>query len=98
MTFDDVAGEMTQNPEIARSKMFGMACLKLPNGKVFAAEFHEDMTFKLGTEAITKDGLDEFEPMPGRKMKGWAIVAADQSDRWLELAQQAHDFTLEATK
>lgn len=99
MTYDEVAEAVIADyPEVYRSKMFGMVCLKLPTGKVFAGDFHGSMTFKLGIDRIASAGLTEFEPMPGRLMKGWAISPSDQSDKWLDLAKQAHDYTVEATK
>ena len=98
MTYQEVADSLVaEDPSVTKSKMFGMPCLKLPNGKVFAGDFHGDMTFKLGADGVEKVGAAEFEPMEGRAMRGWALVPATESDKWLELARQAHDYTVEIT-
>lgn len=78
-----------------RSKMFGMPVLKIRD-KVFAGTYGEAMTFKLApddvTAALKLKGVEPFEPMPGRAMKGWVMVPLEYSKRWPTLAEQAWTF------
>jgi hypothetical protein len=78
-----------------RSKLFGMPVLKIRD-KVFAGTYGEAMTFKLApddvTAALKLKGVEPFEPMPGRAMKGWVMVPLEYSKRWPTLAEQAWTF------
>ncbi len=78
-----------------RSQMFGMPVLKVRD-KVFAGTFGDAMTFKLSPEEMAKalklKGVEPFEPMPGRSMKGWVLVPLADAKRWPALAEQAWEF------
>jgi hypothetical protein len=54
------------------------------------------MTFKLAPDdvaaALKLKGVEPFEPMPGRAMKGWVMVPLEHSKRWPALAEQAWTF------
>ena len=101
MTYAELVAEITaSDPEVHASKMFGMPCLKLPNGKVFAGHHGDAMTFKLGPqqeEVLKLDGVKVFEPMAGRPMNGWIEVPELQSDHWMELAKAAREYVTQAT-
>jgi hypothetical protein len=78
-----------------RSQMFGMPVLKIRD-KVFAGTYGDAMTFKLGPDdvasALKLKGVEPFEPMPGRAMKGWVMVPLEHSKRWPDLAEKAWTF------
>ena len=76
--------------------MFGMPVLK-KGDKVFCGTFGDAMTFKLGSEdeartAMKRAGVEPFEPMAGRVMKGWVLVPLEHARRWPALAEQAWAF------
>jgi hypothetical protein len=75
-----------------RSQMFGMPVLKIGD-KVFAGTFGDAMTFKLAPEdlaqALKLKGVEPFEPMPGRAMRGWVLVPLSHAKRWPDLAERA---------
>jgi hypothetical protein len=85
----------TRHPDIRPSKMFGMPCLKRENGKVVAGHWKDGgLTVKLTHEAqreaaLMLSGVGLFDPGMGRVMKEWVLVPEAQSDRWLELVEQA---------
>lgn len=75
--------------------MFGMPCLKRESGKVLAGDWKDGgLNVKL-TDASQREaalaipGAELFDPGMGRVMKEWVVVPAAQSDRWLELVEQA---------
>jgi hypothetical protein len=78
-----------------RSQMFGMPVLKAGD-KVFAGTFGDAMTFKLGPDdlerARTLTGVESFEPMKGRPMKGWVLVPLAHAKRWSDLAERAFTY------
>jgi TfoX-like protein len=62
---------------VERKQMFGWPCCFV-NGNLFAGLHKQGMIFRLSEKdqaALLKfDGASEFEPMPGRKMKGYVIL------------------------
>jgi hypothetical protein len=72
-----------------------MPVLKIRD-KVFAGTYGDAMTFKLAPDDIAATlklkGVEPFEPMPGRPMKGWVMVPLEHSKRWPRLAEQAWTF------
>ncbi|MBA2294774.1 MAG: hypothetical protein H0W16_06545 [Actinobacteria bacterium] len=96
MDWDTLVTEVaTRHPEIRPAKMFGMPCLKRENGKVLAGHWKDGgMNVKLTDEAqrtvaLALPGAELFDPGMGRVMKEWVLVPEEQSDRWLELVEQA---------
>ena len=50
------------------------------NGNMFAGLFGEDLFVRLPDEeavGVRRDGGRDFEPMPGRAMRGYVVVAGD---------------------
>ena len=92
--FDRVAGSFVERGA-KRSQMFGMPVLKIRD-KVFAGTYGDAMTFKLAPDevaaALKLKGVEPFEPMPGRAMKGWVMVPLEHSKRWPDLAEKAWTF------
>lgn len=39
--------------------------------------------------AVRLDGVEPFEPLPGRAMTGWVLVPLEHAERWPALAEQA---------
>ena len=76
-------GLASQDPSVTIKKMFGWPCCFV-NGNLFAGLHKQSMIFRLSDaecEAILALGnTGEFEPMPGRKMKGY-VAMADPLDR-----------------
>ena len=96
MTWDELVDEITtRHPDIHPSKMFGMPCLKRESGKVIAGHWKDGgVNVKLTEEtqreaALSIPGAELFDPGMGRVMKEWVLVPEAQSDRWLELVEQA---------
>ena len=96
MTWDELVDEITtRHPDIRPSKMFGMPCLKRESGKVVAGHWKDGgVNVKLTEEtqreaALSIPGAELFDPGMGRVMKEWVLVPEAQSDRWLELVEQA---------
>jgi TfoX/Sxy family transcriptional regulator of competence genes len=63
---------------VQQKKMFGWPC-SFVNGNLFAGLHKQNMIFRL-SEAdqavfLKTDGAAEFEPMPGRKMRGYVILS-----------------------
>ena len=84
-----------KEPAVALKKMFGWpACFV--NGKLFVGIFREGLTFRLSTSDraafLDLDGAADFEPMPGRKMTGFVILAEPlrreqaELERWVACA------------
>lgn len=78
-----------------KGSMFGMPIVKVRD-KVFAGTYGDAMTFKLGEDGTVKalrlKGVEAFEPMAGRAMKGWVLVPLEHAKRWPALAEQAWTF------
>ena len=66
-----------KDPRVEPKKMFGWPCCFV-NGNLFAGLHKEYMLFRLSEKDqvifLKLDGAAEFEPMPGRKMKGYATL------------------------
>ena len=83
--------------EIVHKKMFGWPCCFL-NGNLFTGLHKENIIFRLSETDLAAflklDGAAEFEPMAGRKMKGYGIWAEPlKRDRaalthWIERSQE----------
>src|SRR5215471_18570490 len=78
---------------VQQKKMFGWPC-SFVNGNLFAGLHKQSMIFRL-SEAdqaafLKMEGAAEFEPMPGRKMRGYVILSEpgrrDRKEltRWIE--------------
>jgi len=64
---------------IVRKPMFGWPCCFV-NGNLFVGLHKETMLFRLSDSGLaaflTLKGAKEFEPMPGRRMKGYGVLAS----------------------
>ena len=94
MDWDTLVEEVTARHPVKLSSMFGMPCLKRENGKVVAGYWKDGgvtvkLTDEAQREAALRSGAGPFDPGMGRVMKEWVLVPASQSDRWLELVEQA---------
>lgn len=78
-----------------RGQMFGMACLKDPNGKAFVGLHGEELVVRLNRDttehaaALALPGSHLFDPMGGRPMKDWICLPLAQHEQWLPLAEAA---------
>lgn len=96
MTWDAlVADVIAAHPELRPGSMFGMPCLKRPNGKVVAGHWKDGgVTVKLTDEAargeaLALDGVELFDPGMGRPMREWVLVPEALANRWRELVERA---------
>lgn len=96
MTWDELVEDVTAaHPELKPGSMFGMPCLKRPDGKVVAGFWKDGgITVKLTDEAardeaLALEGVDLFDPGMGRKMREWVLVPAGQSSHWRSLVERA---------
>ncbi|MFN8448119.1 MAG: hypothetical protein U0521_05910 [Anaerolineae bacterium] len=66
--------------EAKAGKMFGMPAYKVA-GKLAVGVFEDSVTVKVGAarakELIGKDGIQSFEPQPGRVWKDWIAISGD---------------------
>jgi len=86
-----------EGPNIQQKPMFGYPCAFV-NGNLFAGLFRESMMFRLSPsdQAAFLDlpGTAEFEPMPGRRMKGYVLyidpLSGNKSDlaNWMRCAEE----------
>lgn len=78
-----------------KSKMFGMPCLKDPDGKAFVGLHEDELVVRLDRNsaehaaALALGGAHLFEPMAGRPMKDWVCVPEAERERWSEFAAAA---------
>jgi hypothetical protein len=96
MDWETLVSEITgRHPEIRVSAMFGMPCLKRDTGKVLAGSWKDGgITVKLTDvsqreAALALPGVALFDPGMGRVMKEWVHVPTSQSERWVDLVEQA---------
>jgi hypothetical protein len=96
MDWETLVTEITgRHPEIRISAMFGMPCLKRDTGKVLAGSWKDGgITVKLTDvtqreAALALPGVGLFDPGMGRVMKEWVHVPTAQSERWVDLVEQA---------
>jgi hypothetical protein len=79
-----------QEPDVTVKKMFGWPCC-FANGNLFTGLHKQSIMFRLSdadqAAFLKLDGTAEFEPMPGRKMKGY-VVMADPLDRKRSVLEQ----------
>jgi len=73
--FEEIA---PRGDAIVQKKMFGWPCCFL-DGNLFLGLHRENIIFRLSAGDLEKflhlEGAAEFEPMPGRKMKGYGILS-----------------------
>jgi TfoX N-terminal domain len=97
---------LSRFPDIQQRQMFGYPAAFI-GGNMVTSLFHDHWVVRLPDadreELLAIDGAGPFAPMPGRPMKGYAIVppsiVSDDAalDRWLERAF-AHGRSLPAKK
>lgn len=67
-----------KEPAVVQKKMFGWPCCFV-NGNLFLGLHNQSIIFRLSDadrlDFLKVDGAGDFEPMPGRKMKGYTILA-----------------------
>lgn len=85
--FNDLTKEI---PNVKPGKMFGALCMKTTNGKSAAMFWKDHIVVKLQgdslKEAMNLDGIQQFEPMVGRPMKGWIQIPFIHQDTWKKFA------------
>ena len=95
---EDLFGEIAEElaPQGAkRGQMFGMVCLKDPNGKAFVGLHSEELVVRLNRDtdehatALALPGSHLFDPMGGRPMKDWICLTLGQREQWLLLTEAA---------
>ena len=82
-------------PNIVHKKMFGYPAAFI-NGYLFTALFRQSLIFRLSPSDraafLDQSGTADFEPMPGRKMTGFAVLrdpfsaGEDEIDNWMRCA------------
>ncbi len=92
-TFEAIADQLSAQPGVIRSQMFGMPCLKI-YGKAFAGLDQGEMVFKLTgdehTRALAIQGAALFDPSGrGRPMKEWVRVPGENAVEWGHFANAA---------
>jgi len=79
-----------KDKRVQKKKMFGWPCCFV-NGNMFAGLHKESMLFRLSekdqTTFLSLEGTAEFEPMPGRKMKGYVVFSNPLARDRKELAK-----------
>jgi len=108
-TFDPAIKEaldafLLDNPEVEPGKAFGMPAYYI-NGKMFAGVFNDGATVKLPPEMVPetleREGISEFTPMEGRKMKNWLIIRREDPADYIKerkLFDAAFDYVYALTK
>ena len=78
---------------VTAGKMFGSAGLRTGT-KFFAVWWHDQLVVKLPparlTELVEGGHGQPFEPMEGRRMNGWIVLA--DSVEWQPVVQEAGDY------
>src|SRR5579859_556735 len=79
-----------KDTRVQQKKMFGWPCCFV-NGNLFAGLHKESLLFRLSEKDqaafLRLDGAAEFEPMPGRKMKGYVVFSNPMARARKELAK-----------
>jgi TfoX N-terminal domain len=79
--------------DVTRGKMFGSAGLRTGT-KFFAVWWHDQLVVKLPPvrleELVAADQGRPFEPMEGRRMNGWIVLA--ETSEWPPLVEEARAF------
>lgn len=90
--FPTILAQELTDPDVATSRMFGTACLKVA-GKVYAMEFKGALVVKLSksraAELVASGVARVFDPGHGRPMKQWIAVVPDAGLDWAGLAAEA---------
>jgi hypothetical protein len=95
--YDDICDALVAwHPNVRRSKVFGMPCLKR-SGRVVAGFTRPEnaMVFKLTdpdahARALAIPGAHLFDPSGrGEHFRQWVVVPAEQSDEWEALSYEA---------
>ncbi len=93
--FDDICDALVAwHPNIRRSKVFGMPCLKR-SGRVIAGFTRSSMVFKLTdpeahARALAIPGAHLFDPSGrGEHFRQWVVVPPAQADEWEALSYEA---------
>lgn len=88
---DLVAGAV--GAPVTEGTMFGSKGLRTGK-KFFATWWHEQLVVKVpaerAAELVGAGQAQPFEPMPGRAMNGWVVVA--ETADWPSLVEEARDF------
>src|SRR5260370_35906313 len=84
--YETIADTLVENLGAEKSKMFGMATLKI-HSKAFCGLYGSEMVFKLTGEehkkALAFEGAKLFDPSGmERPMKEWVVVAKKYSGKW----------------
>jgi TfoX/Sxy family transcriptional regulator of competence genes len=79
-----------RDPRVQQKKMFGWPCCFV-NGNLFTGLHKESILFRLSEKDqatfLRLEGAAEFEPMPGRKMKGYIVFSNPLARDRKELAK-----------
>jgi TfoX/Sxy family transcriptional regulator of competence genes len=79
-----------KDQSVEQKKMFGWPCMFV-NGNLCAGLHKQSMLFRLSAADqgvfLRLDGAAEFEPMPGRKMKGYVVFSRPLERDRKELAK-----------
>ena len=95
--YDDICDALVAwHPDVRRSTVFGMPCLKRA-GRVIAGFTRSEnaMVFKLTDPGVLERALDLpgahlFDPSGrGEHFRQWVVVPAAQADEWESLAYEA---------
>ena len=85
-----------KDPRVVRKPMFGYPALFL-NGNMFAGTFQDKIVARLSEadrEKAKRNGVKQFEPMPGRPMKEYVVVPGTDVTKpaalasWIERAHR----------
>jgi hypothetical protein len=91
-TWDELV-EAAEGGAVSRGSMFGSRGLRTGR-KFFAIWWHEQLVLKLPPDRlqdlVAAGGAAPFEPMDGRAMNGWVVVAP--SADWPPLVEEARAF------
>ena len=95
--YEDICDVLTAwHPDVRRSRIFGMPCLK--RGRRVACGFprgERAMVFRLRdpeahARALALPGAHLFDPSGrGKPFRDWVVVPAEQAESWEELAYDA---------
>lgn len=98
MTWNELVYAVTARyPNVRTGKMFGMPCLKGPEGKVVAALSRDggivvrllDETARGQALALPGAELGSHAYDPRRQMRAWVHIPATQAGEWLRLVERA---------
>ncbi|MFJ1702893.1 hypothetical protein [Kitasatospora sp. NPDC088346] len=92
--YREIAAELAPHGATA-AQMFGMPCLKDPNGKAFLGLHRGELVCRLGrdtpafAEALRLPEAHLFDPAGGRPMKDWVCLPAGSAGHWDNFAEAA---------